>query len=174
MIIYQQSIIDFNISSIEGSNTNRNRLTFIGIKDIIQFLKENLFIEYFNISGNSIKNEGFISICKGLNENRSLVSLKLSQNEIGEKGIIQGLKYITTPIINRLIFLNISKNRFLDEGLITLTNQMKDFPNKLKHKNFERIKPYFNYFGLRSLNISNYTLCDDSMRKIKKRNLFQI
>ena len=34
------------------------------------------------------------SICKGLNENRSLVSLKLSQNEIGEKGIIQGLKYI--------------------------------------------------------------------------------
>ena len=40
---------------------------------------------------------------------------------------------------------------------------MKDFPNKLKHKNFERIKPYFNYFGLRSLNISNYTLCDDSI-----------
>jgi len=67
-----------------------------------------------------------------------------------------------------------NKNRFLDEGLITLTNQMKDFPNKLKYKNFERIKPYFNYFGLRSLNISNYTLCDDSMSKIKKRNLFQI
>ena len=51
---------------------------------------------------------------------------------------------------------------------------MKDFPNKLKYKNFERIKPYFNYFGLRALNISNYTLCDDSMSKIKKRNLFQI
>jgi hypothetical protein len=101
-------------------------------------------------------------MCKGLNENRSLVS----QNEIGEKGIIQGLKYITTTI-NRLIFLDISKNRFSDEGLITLTNQMKDFPNKLKYKNFERIKPYFNYFGF-------YTLCDDSMSKIKKRNLFQI
>ena len=67
-----------------------------------------------------------------------------------------------------------NKNRFLDEGLITLTNQMKDFPNKLKYKNFERIKPYFNYFGLRSLNISNCTLSDDSMSKIKKRNLFQI
>ena len=67
-----------------------------------------------------------------------------------------------------------NKNRFLDEGLMALTNQMKDFPNKLKYKNFERIKPYFNYFGLRSLNISNYTLSDDSMSKIKKRNLFQI
>ena len=201
-MIHQQSIIDFNISSIEGSNTNRNRLTFVGIKDIIQFLKENLFIEYFNISGNSIKNEGFISICKGLNENRSLVSLKLSQNEIGEKGIIQGLKYITTPI-NKLIYLDISKNRILDEGLIALTNQMKDFPNlislnlsfcgfefrafeiflknlqysrklenlnvsgnKLKHKNFERIKPYFSYFGLRSLNMSKCSLCDDSTFKL--------
>ena len=50
MIIHQQSIIGFNISSIEGSNTNINRLTFVGIKDIIQFLKENLFIEYFNIA----------------------------------------------------------------------------------------------------------------------------
>ena len=89
MIIHQQSIIDFNISSIEGSNTN-------------------------------------------------------------------------------------NKNRFLVGGLITLTNQMKDFHNKLKHKKFERIKPYFNYFGLRSLNISNYTLSDDNMSKIKKRNLFQI
>ena len=49
-MIHQQSIIDFNISSIEGSNTNINRLTFVGIKDIIQFLKENLFIEYFNIA----------------------------------------------------------------------------------------------------------------------------
>jgi Ran GTPase-activating protein (RanGAP) involved in mRNA processing and transport len=49
-MIHQQSIIDFNISSIEGSNTIRNRLTFMGIKDIIQFLKENLFIEYFNIA----------------------------------------------------------------------------------------------------------------------------
>ena len=46
---------------------------------------------------------------------------------------------------------------------------MKDFPNKLKHKNFERIKPYFNYFGLRSLNISNYTLSDDSISIINEQ-----
>jgi glycyl-tRNA synthetase beta subunit len=56
MIIHQQSIIDFNISSIEGSNTN-------------------------------------------------------------------------------------NKNRFLDEGLITLTNQMKDFPNKLKYKDLKELNP---------------------------------
>ena len=201
-LIDQQSIVYFNISTIEGSNRNRNRLTFAGIKDIIPFLRDNLFIEYFNLSGNSIKNEGFIAICKGLNENRSLVTLKLSHNEIGEKGIIQGLKYITYPV-NRLIYLDLSKNRILDDGLIALTNQLRDFPNlyslnisfcgfefrgfelllknlqysrkleilnvsgnKLKDNNFEQIKPYFAYFGLRSLNMSKCSLCDDSTFKL--------
>ena len=201
-LINQQSLIYFNISTIEGSNRNRNRLTFAGIKDIIPFLRNNHFIEYFNLSGNSIKNEGFISVCKGLNENKSLITLKLSQNEIGEKGIIHGLKYITSPI-NKLIYLDISKNRILDDGLIALTNQLKDFPNllslnlsfcgfefpgfvlllkslqynrkleilnvsgnKLKDENFEQAKPYFSYIGLRSLNMSKCSLCDDSTFKL--------
>jgi Ran GTPase-activating protein (RanGAP) involved in mRNA processing and transport len=72
-LINQQSIIDFNVCTVDGFNRNRNRLTYSGIKDIIPFLKHNLFIEYFNLSGNSIKNEGFIAVCKGLNENRSLL-----------------------------------------------------------------------------------------------------
>ena len=93
-MILQNSLLDFNISTLEGSNKNRNRLTSLGIKDIILYLKNNFLIEFLNISGNSLKNEGFILLCKGLNENQSLNSLKISQNEIEEKGIIQGLKYI--------------------------------------------------------------------------------
>jgi hypothetical protein len=61
MIIHQQSIIDFNISSIEGN--------------------ENLFIEYFNIT------KGLFLYVKDLMK----IDLKI-------------------------------KNRFLVEGLITLTN----------------------------------------------------
>ena len=197
-LIEQQSLIYFNISTIEGSNKNRNRLTFAGIKDIIPFLRNNYFVEYFNLSGNSIKNEGFIAVCKGLNDNKSLVTLKLAHNEIGEKGIIQGLKYITSPI-NKLVHLDISKNRILNEGLIALTNQLKDFPNlfslnisfcgfefkafefllknlqytrkieilnvsgnNLKNDNFDRIKSYFAYIGLRTLNMSKCSLCDNS------------
>ena len=34
-----------------------------------------------------------------------------------------------------------NKNRFLDEGLITLTNQMKYFPNKLKYKDLKELNP---------------------------------
>ena len=127
-LINQQSIIDFNVCTVDGFNRNRNRLTYSGIKDIIPFLKHNLFIEYFNLSGNSIKNDGFIAVCKGLNENKGIVTLKLSHNEIGERGIIQGLKYINTPI-NQLVYLDMSKNKFLDNGLIALVDQLRNLPN---------------------------------------------
>ena len=198
----QQSIIDFDISTIDGSNKNRNRLTYSGIKDIIQFLSENLLVEKFNLSGNSIKNEGFIAICKGLIENKSLVTLKLSNNEIGEKGIVQGLKYIKSPI-NKLVYLDISRNNILDEGMIALSEQLKNFPslfsldvsfcgfefkgfdillknlqytrkieklnvsgNKLQSRNFDKIKQYFVYIGLRSLNMSKCSLSDKCANKL--------
>ena len=201
-LINQQSIIDFDISTIDGSNKNRNRLTFSGIKDIITFLTENLIVETFNLGGNSIKNEGFIAVCKGLNENNSIISLKLSHNEIGEKGIIQGLKNITNPI-NKLVYLDLSKNNLSDEGIIALSNQFNDFPslyslnisccgfefhgfnillknlqytrkieklnvsgNKLASDNFEKIKPYFIYLTLRSLNMSRCSLNDNCTYKL--------
>ena len=125
-MIYQQSLLDLNISTIEGSI--RNRLTSIGVKDIELYLKNNHLIEILNLSGNSIKNEGFISLCKGLNHNNSLTSLKISHNEIGEKGIILGLKCIQNLVI-KLTILDISKNKIMNEGLIKLTDKLKDFPN---------------------------------------------
>jgi Ran GTPase-activating protein (RanGAP) involved in mRNA processing and transport len=127
-MINHQSIIDFNICTIEGSNKNRNRLTSVGIKDIELYLKNNRLIEFLNICGNSIKNEGFILVCKGMNDNHSINSLNISHNEIEEKGIIQGLKYIKSSI-KQLTFLDISKNNIMNDGVITLTNKLKFFPN---------------------------------------------
>ena len=201
-MINQQSIIDFDISTIDGSNKNRNRLTYSGIKDIIQFLSVNLLVEKFNLSGNSIKNEGFAAVCKGLIENKSLISLKLANNEIGEKGIIQGLKYIQSPI-NKLVYLDISRNNIQDEGIIALSEQLKDFPslfslnvsfcgfefrgfdillknlqytrkieklnvsgNKLQSNYFGKIKQYFVYIALRSLNMSRCSLGDKCTYKL--------
>ena len=120
----QQSIIELNVSSIEG--TNRNRMTAAGIKDIESFLKINLFLESINLSGNSIKDEGFIIICKGLDDNNSLLYLNISNNDIHSKGLNQGLNLIKTC---NLYSLNISNNPILDEGVKKLTNSLKYLEN---------------------------------------------
>ena len=123
-LVNQQSIIDLNVSSIEG--TNRNRLTAEGIKKIENFLKTNIFIENLNISGNSIKDEGFINLAKGLNNNQNLNKLIISSNDIQSKGLSAGLNEISS---NKLYYLNISNNPILDEGIKKLTDSLKNFNN---------------------------------------------
>ena len=174
-MIHQQSLLDFNISTLEGSK-NRNRLTSLGIKDIFLYLKNNFLIEFLNISGNSLKNEGFILLCKGLNENQSLNSLKIAQNEIEEKGIIQGLKYIKI-IIPKLSVLDISKNKIMDQGLIILTDQLKFFPNlfslnisfcSFEFKGFEYLMKNLQYSRkVEILNVSGNRLKSKSFDTLK-------
>ena len=149
-LCYQQSIIDFNVSSIEG--TNRNRLTAFGIKDIEMYLKKNLFVESLNICGNSIKDEGFILLCKGLENNQRLLNLNIANNDIHSKGIKQGLSLITTT---KLYFLNISNNPILDEGLICLTENLKHFQN-LHKLNISNCSFEFKGFQF-LLNVLQYT-----------------
>ena len=127
--INQQSIIDLNISSLEGRN--RNRLTSQGLKYIELYLINNAFIEILNLSGNSIRNEGFILICKGLkNYHQSLKHLDVSNNDIHEKGLKQGLEFINnSKIYTKIYNLNISNNNILDGGIISFTNNLRYFPN---------------------------------------------
>ena len=193
-LCHQQSIIDLNVSSIEG--VNRNRLTAAGIKNLEKFLKINLFIESLNICGNSIKDEGFIILSKGLNNNQSLYKLNISNNDIHNKGLTQGLNLIT---LCKLYSLNISNNPILDEGLKKLTDSLKffsglrrlnvsncgfEFPgfehllnalqyikrieylnvsgNNIKSENFENVKPCFQTFGVKILNMSKCSLGNES------------
>ena len=126
--VHQQSIIDLNISSKEGRN--RNRITYEGLKYLEYFLTENIFIEILNLSGNSIRNEGFILLCRGLKYNQAIINLDVSNNEIYEKGIKQGLEYINNEkIYTKIYSLNISNNNILDGGIISLSNNLRYFPN---------------------------------------------
>jgi len=126
--VHQQSIIDLNVSSKEGRN--RNRITYEGLKYLEYFLTENIFIEILNLSGNSIRNEGFILLCRGLKYNQAIINLDVSNNEIYEKGIKQGLEYINNEkIYTKIYSLNISSNNILDGGIISLSNNLRYFPN---------------------------------------------
>ena len=139
----QQSIIDLNISSMEG--INRNRITASGIKEIKFFLKQHIFLEKFNISGNSIRDEGFILLCKGLDNNRNILNLNISNNDIKSKGLAKGILFISDC---KLYSLNISNNPILNEGIKKLSNSLKNFQNlhKLNVSNCG-----FNYQGFEHL-----------------------
>lgn len=127
VLIHQQSLIDVNVSSKEG--INRNRISFEGLCDIESVLKYNTYIEFFNICGNSIKNEGLKLIIAGLNHNSSLHSLDISHNDINSIGLVTNLEKLK---ISKIIELNISGNPIGNEGVIKLTESLKNFPNLKK------------------------------------------
>ena len=66
---------------------NRNRLTSVGVQNIGKVLTENLYLEMFNLGGNSIKNEGLKYICNGLENNKTLLQLNITNNNIDKYGI---------------------------------------------------------------------------------------
>ena len=167
----QESIIDFNISSSEG--TNRNRISYFGLSDIENVFCYNLFLENFNISGNGIKNEGISKICDGLNKNQTIHLLDISHNDISSAGIENSF---TKLKICKLIELNISENRFGDDGLIILTNALKNFPKihilKIANCGFE-FKGFL-FLCSHLIDMKRITTLDVSGNDIKSRKFEQI
>lgn len=170
--VNQQSIIDLNLESLEG--INRNHLTARGIKNIVKYLRNNFFIETLNLSGTSIKNEGFDLICKGLNNNITLYNLNISNNDIQESGIKNSIKYIETT---KLHSINLSNNPIMDEGLIILTNNLRHFPELrvikvsncgIEYKGFkELLKILQSVRRVESLDISKNRLTSNKFGELK-------
>ena len=175
--IYQQSIVDLNLSSLEGSN--RNRITSVGLENIPIYLSINHFIENLHLSGNSIKNEGFLYICEGLEKNQSLQYLDISNNGINEKGIKKGLEVISTyKIYSKINNLNISNNQILNTGILLLTGNLRYFPNLtslnisycgLEFKGFQSLLTTVQHMKrLEHLNVSGNVLKSDNFYILKE------
>ena len=115
-LINHKSLISLDLSSKE--NAYRNRLLSYSMEQAKQMLLHNNFLEYLDLSGNSIKNEGFKLIMEGINgSDGHLVSLNLSHNDITN----EGMKYFS--ILNKTIPLeniNLSDNAIKSEGLIII------------------------------------------------------
>ena len=86
-LVHHQSLISLNLSSLEG--VNRNRISTEGVRDIENVLKTNKFLEYLNLSGNSIKNDGVKYLMCGLNMNDTLKYLDISKNEIDRVNYVE-------------------------------------------------------------------------------------
>ena len=83
---HNQSLIELNLSSIEG--LNRNTLGSQGVKSLARVLPINPIISSINVSGNFIGDSGMLYICEGIrNGNTSLKSLSVGLNEITHESL---------------------------------------------------------------------------------------
>lgn len=79
-LAYNQSIINFDISSLDAMR--RNKVGPQGIESFKEILKFNKLLTCIDISGNCIGNEGIGYLCEGLKGNQYILSLKIAQNDI--------------------------------------------------------------------------------------------
>ncbi len=75
-------------------------------------LKNNRFLEFLNISGNSIRSEGVKIILNGLSSNHTLHVLNLSNNEIDSSGMKHMKNYCEKGLIaqTKLNDIDLSEN----------------------------------------------------------------
>lgn len=172
-MINNDSIVSLNISSKEG--LHRNRLTAEGITSLESVLRENKFLEFLDISGNSLKNEGLKIISRGLDNNKTLYYLNVSNNEITAKGI----KYISRIPISKLVHIVLSENPLGNDGITYLADCLnKPVFNSLRKLEINSCK--FDILGFRKLfeNLQGnkrleYLYCNKNNLKTKE-NEFEV
>ena len=116
-----RSLISLDVSSKDS--TYRNRLLSHSMEAAKTMLMSNNYLEYLDLSGNNIRDEGFKLLMEGIigNGNGHIVYLNLSHNDITH----DGMKHFN--MINRsmpLEQLHLSENPIKSEGLITLCNKV--------------------------------------------------
>lgn len=141
-----ESVISLNICSKEG--LNRNRLTPEGVHMLEPLLQTNQFLEFLNLSGVNLKNEGLKIVLSGLNNNRIIHSLNLSNNEITHEGMIYFNRLLNQP--NKLVSLNLSENPLKNEGIFVLAECLnKQQFSTLKCLELNKCK--FDFIGFRKI-----------------------
>ena len=77
-LMKNESLTDLKLQSYKGML--HNNIGPEGAKDFELVMKKNAVLSFLNIGGNQIKNQGLLSICKGLTDNKQFIHLNLSNN----------------------------------------------------------------------------------------------
>ena len=99
------------------------RVTFEGIKVLVQAVEVSITLQKLYISGNVVSDDVVLSITNFLIINHTLFELNLSGNEIRDKGIKKLSEAI--EVNARLQDLNMSSNKITDEGANELSKAMQ-------------------------------------------------
>eukprot|EP00826_Nyctotherus_ovalis_P029844 TRINITY_DN2367_c0_g2_i1.p2 TRINITY_DN2367_c0_g2~~TRINITY_DN2367_c0_g2_i1.p2 ORF type:complete len:338 (+),score=63.72 TRINITY_DN2367_c0_g2_i1:433-1446(+) len=101
-----ESITHLNVSSHKG--LYRNKLGTKGLKKIVAVLKNNRVLAILNVAGNAIRAEGLAYVAEGIAGNDTLMSLRVSHNEIQGSAAIKAIR--TILLESKLKELDLSDN----------------------------------------------------------------
>lgn len=115
------SLISLDVSSKDS--TYRNRLLTSAMTSASRMLTHNSYLEYIDVSGNAIRDEGFTMIMRGIssNLNAHVVMLNVSHNDITNNGV-KCLNAIGRVL--PLEQLHLSNNPIKSDGIITICNNV--------------------------------------------------
>jgi Ran GTPase-activating protein (RanGAP) involved in mRNA processing and transport len=106
-----ESLVSLNLSSHEG--LHRNRLCVEGAEVIGKTLAHNTVLSYLDVSGTSLGPDGLCYLLKGLENNLTLYSLGISNNNLGSKVVERLCAVLATTDLRDLYLAN---NKIFDEG----------------------------------------------------------
>lgn len=112
-----------------GSNLKKlnlshmNKISKVGIKPILESLKQHTHFETLNLEGNPLKTEGATEIAKALKSGLSMRSINLTRTKIGDKGVIDLSKALESVI--RMDKLDLTGNGITHIGTNALAKVLK-------------------------------------------------
>lgn len=111
-LLENNTIISLDLSSKEG--LNRNRLGTQGVESLEWILQKNKTLQFLNLGSTSIGLTGLECILAGLENNSTLITLDIANNELGPQSssLIANTLYTT-----QLLELNLSNNKLTDAGI---------------------------------------------------------
>ena len=147
-----------NISSIlylpiETLNLANNNIGILGLENITNKLKNKFCtLKNLNLSHNYIGNEGCFIIGESFKENKSLIDINLSENNILDEGAIYLANNLRNEINKTIKKINLKNNSITSEGIIQFCSILKNEPIE----RFEKIN--FSLNDLDDTGLSDYGL----------------
>jgi len=95
-------------------NTMKNRISRKSSSKIIEFLATTQVLQFLNVRNTFLQDQGLICLCEGLTQNRSLIMLDISKNDL----TASSMRALNKALMNsQLVQLIIKQNAIGNDGI---------------------------------------------------------
>ena len=113
--------------NLEVLDLSENHIGSYGIIDLSEFFKKCTELQHLNLSGNNLQNGALSCVTKALSCATKLQSLNLSKAAINSDSAIHFSKVIKSKIFISLLILNLSNNNIGELGVIKIAQVLRNF-----------------------------------------------